>query len=450
MLKKLTGILPALALISAFLVAVPNVQASEVDALIGKLVENGILTRLDAETIKTEVENKEKQSYVTYRNEFNPWLDGLTSKGDVRVRLEGFSFDDGNKKDRMRERIRARWGLEKEFNDEWKAGFRISTGPTNEAVSTNQSLDDEFGFKELLLNRAYGVWTPTERFQQFIPATKLVEIGAGKVANPYADWDTSLVWDGDVEPEGVYEALDFRLADIGDKGSWTLHTLFGQWILEEQSSKKDVGMQSYGIGTTVVSGDKAQKYVAKYSFYDWQDYDSVLRGGLTNTEIDNFDSTHLTGTTPAGNDLQTDAFKIHSIYLEAGFKDVNTGLFGPQPVKLFGQLVHNAEEGSQVTNKGQDDAWTLGVQVGKAKNEGTGQFKYQYYEIEQNSTIGNFSESDLGEGGTNKEGHKFEFKYQILKNVQLAWTNWLVDDIINTSTTNKEVWRTQLDTIFKF
>ncbi|MCA9395763.1 MAG: putative porin, partial [Candidatus Omnitrophica bacterium] len=365
-------------------------------------------------------------------------------------RLEGFDYDHKNRKDRLRERVRARWGLEKEFNDEWKAGFRISTGPADEAVSTNQSLDDEFGLKQLYLNRAYGIWTPTQRFRQFIPATELVEIGAGKVENPYSSWGTSLVWDGDVEPEGIYEALDFKLADVGEKGSWTLNTLLGQWILEEQSTKKDIGMQSYGIGTTVVSGDKSQKYVVKYAFYDWQDYDSVLRGGLSNTEIDNIDASYLTGTTPAGNDLQTDAFKIHSIYLEAGFKDVNTGLFGPQPIKLFGQFLHNAEEGSQVTNTGQDDAWTLGVQVGKAKDQGTGQFKYQYYEIEQNSTVGNFSESDLGGGGTNKEGHKFEFKYQILKNVQLAWTNWLVDDIINTSTTDREVWRTQLDTIFKF
>lgn len=405
-------------------------QASQVDVLVEKLVNKGVLTRLDAESMKAEIETAEKTSFLELRKETNPWLEGLTSKGDIRLRMEGFDDEEiagESDRDRLRGRVRVRWGLEKKFNDEWKAGFRLSTGPNDEAVSTNQTLENDFNFKNLWLNRAYGIYTPTKRFQEYFSAIDHVEIGAGKVANPHKKWGTSLVWDSDVEPEGIYEKIDFKLSEWGKKGNWKLHTLAGQWLLDESSGGKDVNMNSYGIGTSMKSGDGKQSYAVKYVFYDWQNYVDRLDGV----------STDAIAVTPLGtntNDFQTDEFKIHSIYAEAGFKDVPTVLFGNQPVKVFGQYVNNAEEGNGVTNVGQDVAWTAGVKLGKAKKKGTWEVGYQYYEIEQNSTVSNFSESDIGGGGTNREAHKFAIKYQLLDKLQLAWSNWFVDNTIIDST----------------
>ncbi|MCA9396379.1 MAG: hypothetical protein KC649_04335, partial [Candidatus Omnitrophica bacterium] len=52
------------------------------------------------------------------------WLDGLKSKGDLRLRYEIHELENEDGKDRNRARLRLRWGLEKTFDEEWKAGFR--------------------------------------------------------------------------------------------------------------------------------------------------------------------------------------------------------------------------------------------------------------------------------------------------------------------------------------
>jgi len=449
-IKRLFAISAALVLFGGGFYA----EASQVDILIEKLVENGMLTRLDAETVRTEIETAEKISYIEHRDQTNPWLEGLTQKGDIRLRTEGFSYDESNKKDRHRQRVRLRWGVEKKFNEEWKAGFRISTGPSDEAVSTNQSLDDEFGFKNLWVNRAYGIYTPTARVQEMLPGVKHVEIGAGKVANPYSKWGTSIVWDGDVEPEGIYEAVDFHLADLDNDGSLTLKTLLGQWVLEEQSTKKDVDMQSFGIGAKAKFDKKGKTYLwANYVFYNWEDYDKVLTAGAGATTATGFDASAL-GTDPAGNSRFIDGFNIHSIYAEYGMP-VDTVVFGNQPFKIFGHWLQNDADNinsAVLSMPAEDKAWSAGIQLSKAKKKGTWQAKWQYFWIEANSTVGNFSESDLGSGGTNNAGHLLQYKYQITDKIQLAWSNWFAEPINDTTglTTNDTVWRTQADLVFKF
>src|SRR3989338_8635226 len=69
----------------------PAAEASQVDLLIEKLVEKKILTRLDAEAIRSEIETAEKKDFKAQMKNSTPWLDGLTSKGDVRVRYEAFN-----------------------------------------------------------------------------------------------------------------------------------------------------------------------------------------------------------------------------------------------------------------------------------------------------------------------------------------------------------------------
>ena len=67
-----------------------------------------------------------------------PWLKGVKYGGDLRLRYEAFEFLDKNNdagstgttadRTRNRFRIRLRWGMEKEFGDDWKAGLRLATG----------------------------------------------------------------------------------------------------------------------------------------------------------------------------------------------------------------------------------------------------------------------------------------------------------------------------------
>ena len=473
---KLTAkaLLTAMMLSSFFTVVPQPAQASQVDMLIEKLVEKKILTRLDAESIRSEIETAEKKDFKAQVKNSTPWLENLTAKGDVRMRYEAFDREtednttgtgDAGGTDRNRFRFRVRWGLEKKFNDEWKAGFRIASGGgTTDATSTNQSLDGEFGLKDVFIDQAYGIYTPTKRFKDIIPSIQTVEIGAGKVQNPYDrdKWNTNIIWDSDVTPEGIYEKVDFRLMDdAANEAYWDLNTLQGQWIVDEDSDQApgDQEMQSYGFGTTY-QWKKSTNASFKFTYYDWQEYADFIRSGSA-----------LANNT-GGNDRTVDQFKIVNFYSEINF-EMPTWWWGTQPVKLFGDYAFNSgaennpdgstdEELANVAQRqDEEDAFSLGLTLGKSKEEKDWAFTYEYLYIEPNAVVGNFAESDLGLGFANNKGHRLGFKYMVLKNLELNLTAWMVERVNKTISTfgaadnrvagdDDQVLRTQADLVWKF
>lgn len=447
-------------------------RASEVDVLIEKLAQKGLLTRLEAETMRGDVEMAEKASYLKHRTETNPWLDGLTQKGDVRIRFESFGREDEERNasgtelyDRNRTRFRVRWGAEKQFSPEWKAGFRIASGTgTNEATSTNQTLDGEFGLKSVFFDQAYGIWTPTAQVKEVLPNTLLTEIGAGKVANPYEKWGTSILWDGDVTPEGIYEKWDYKLADVGVDGRWELNTLFGQWVVDEDSDHNpgDISMMSYGVGT-YYTWAKGYDLNFKFAYYDWADYNNFLKSGGSSL-----------ANTFGGNDREIPGYQIANFYIESNFP-VNFPVFNTQNLRLNADIATNlkaddynnpdASTDETLRNvpyrEDEDFAYSLGFAIGKPKVKGEWQFAYDWYYVEANSVVGAFSESDLGMGHANNMGHKLGGKYMLTDALELNLTLWLVERINETITSyqagdfqpngdNDEVTRFQGDLVYKF
>jgi hypothetical protein len=457
--------LSMLASILGLAIAAGPASASEVDMLIEKLAQKGLLTRIEAETMRGDIEMAEKASYIKHREESNPWLDGLTQKGDIRLRYEGFSREDEDSSDRNRFRARVRWGVEKQFSNEWKAGFRLATGSVNDATSTNQTLSDEFGLKAINLDMAYGIWTPTSRLKEMIPATKLAEIGAGKVANPFAKTSTSIIWDGDVNPEGIYEKIDFNLGKT-DTGYTDLNLLFGQFIVDEDSnlSPGDQGMMAYGIGATH-EWMKDHKAEFHFTYYDWQDYISFGKGG--NSTLPN---------ALGGNDRELDDLKIINFYGAVSFIG-DVPLVGKQNLMVYGDFAHNTGANDPAATNGvdfsdeslrnnprldADNAFSVGLKIGKPKDPGTWGAGYEYYHIEANAVNGAFSESDLGLGGTNNRGHKLSYNYILQKNIELGLTAWIVEKIDPTRTDyfssgdldvlgdDDNIFRIQADVVYKF
>lgn len=439
-------------------------RASEVDMLIEKLAQKGLLTRIEAETMRGDIEMAEKASYIKHREESNPWLEGLTQKGDARLRYEAFSREDEDAADRNRFRARLRWGVEKQFDSEWKAGFRLATGTANDATSTNQTLTDEFGLKSIFLDQAYAIWTPTERVKGALANAKLVEIGAGKVNNPFAKTSTSIIWDGDVTPEGIYEKIDLNLGK-SDTGYTDLNLLFGQFIVDEDSdlSPGDQGMMAYGIGVT---HEWAKDHRADFhvTYYDWQDYIGFAKGGGS-----------VLPNALGGNDRELEDLKIINYYASVNFL-ANVPALGTQNVRIFGDVAHNTaaqdyvsingasydENSKNNPRSGEDMAFSIGSTIGKAKDAGSWEFGYEYLYIEANAVNGAFSESDLGQGGANNQGHKLSYKYMVHKNIELNLTAWLVEKIDPTRVDyftsgdldvfgdDNQILRTQADLVYKF
>ncbi|MGH7197140.1 MAG: putative porin [Candidatus Omnitrophota bacterium] len=393
--------------------------------------------------------------------EMPAWLEGLQQAGDVRLRYEVFSRENEDSSDRNRFRFRLRWGVEKKFNDDWKAGFQFASGENpNEPVSTNQTLDDEFSLKDIQLQRAYALYTPTEHWKKVIPAAQAVEIGAGKVENPYDrdKWNSNIIWDSDVAPEGIYEKVDFRLAEPGKDAHWDLNTLMGQWVLNEDSdlTPGDREMISYGLGTTY-QWAKDHFLSFKSTYYDWQGYAPFLK---TSSVLSN---------ALGGNDRELESFKILNFYSEIQW--LLPAELGGFPFKVFGDYANNlgfqggGSTDETLTNPAlrgdSDDAFSIGATLGKAKDAGSWAFTYEYLYIEPNAVVGVFSESDLGVGFANNKGHRLRFQYKLLKDLELAFSAWLVERVDPTRLTygssslrpngdDDELLRTQLDLTWKF
>jgi hypothetical protein len=111
-------------------------------------------------------------------------------------------------------------------------------------------------------------------------------------------------------------------------------------------------------------------------------------------------------------------------------------------VLLFADYVTNTATGDE------DDTWLVGFGVGKAREPGSRQLKYFYKDLEKDSMVGAFTDSDFGGGGTDSKGHEINFAYQIARNWQLAMSYF--NNRIGLSGDEEDYDRFRLDTKLKF
>ncbi len=387
-----------------------------------------------------------------------PWLKGVKQGGDFRLRYEAFDYYDfqptsGATQDRSRNRfrIRLRWGMEKDFADDWKFAFRMATGSTTDNTSTNQTLGNSgyFNFKQFNIERAFVTYAPNS--MKDYGAIKGVKIAAGKTDNPFLRYSTGMVWDGDVTPEGIYEQATVQLYG-SEENKVNLNLTAGQFITNENSAlESDAGLNGYQAAvnwsTYNFGTDLPVDFSLAGSYYDYTNW--------FQTVANNSASTSYLRT----NTLAADTFRVVDIYPEIQFY-VNR-----QPVTLWADYAKNVgiegtESGLSLGNDihDQDTGWGAGAKIGKIKKKGDWEAHYGYYEIGANAVVAAFNDSDFGgpggNGHTNRQGHKFGVGYGLTDAVSVNWTGYLVEPL-NPSTlvansTNESVFRSQLDVNFKF
>jgi hypothetical protein len=86
----------------------------------------------------------------------------------------------------------------------------------------NQSYDEHARGKQIFIDRVYASWQPADFFK----------ITGGKHKNLL--FTTPLVWDPDVNPEGVSESLKFDITD-----GIEIFANLGQWFIEELDLKAE-------------------------------------------------------------------------------------------------------------------------------------------------------------------------------------------------------------------
>lgn len=408
-----------------------------------------------------------QKSFKKTLGEVTPWLKGLKQSGDFRLRMENFEYYDKNNdagstgtaadRTRNRFRVRLRWGLEKDFGDDWKTGFRLSTGNTTDPTTANQTLGNSgyFTFKNVLIDRAYASYEPSALKDAGV--IQGVKIAAGKTDNPFFRYSTPMTWDADVSPEGVYEQV--KLLFFSDqKTKVEFQSTLGQFILNENTGT-ETDAQLYGyqgalaVTTWAFGTVKPISFASAVSYYDYPNWFQTV---TSNTAATSFLRT---------NSIVADNFRVLDIYPEIGFELWN------KPFTLWADYATNlANTGTDdiVQSGGNDihdadDAWGAGLKIGKVVKKGSWETSYSYYTIGANALVAAFNEAAFGgpggAGGTNRKGHKLTFGYQVTDNMVLNWTGYVVrplnpfngnSTIGIQNSTNETIFRSQLDVVYKF
>ncbi|MEJ2705490.1 MAG: putative porin [Sedimentisphaerales bacterium] len=324
------------------------------------------------------------------------WLENVKISGDLRYRFESIDEQSGGdwKAGVNRNRIRARLGLEAKVNDEWGLGFRLATG-TGDPVSTNVDLDKSFSEKDIWIDRAFFTWHPA--------AMKGFDLVGGKMANPfYAVGHNQLIWDHDLNPEGLAARYQEPLSD-----SSMLSISGGGFWVERASDTSLWGLQSY-----VTHKLRNDDYLmAGASYYDYGNIEG--QGDLY--------TPWAGGATPKwwGNTFNgTPAVFANDYNLIEGFAEYGFEV-GATPVSLFGDYVYNTAASDKNTG------WLAGFTFNETEDPGSWAFRYDYRDLDADAVVGQFNDSDFIGGGTNGKGHLLGLTYQLAKNVQAGLTYYL-------------------------
>ncbi len=343
------------------------------------------------------------------------WARNIKWKGDLRYRNESFDVE-GVASDRVRDRLRVRFGLEAKVSPSLLVGIEVATGEGRDARSTNSTLDAAGQHEEIGLDLAYVDWRPRDGM--------LVTLGKQKY--PWFRAGNSLFFDGDVNPEGVSFQYGRKTGPFAK--AW------GYW-LEEQSTAADsnvLGAQvgyAFGSGLTLAAG-----------YWDY--------GAIQNQPALVFSGT------PAGNSTYTASaacvpsptgpVRCYTNDYDIVIADAQwAGRVGAMPLTLFGGYLENMDPSDLNTG------YNLGFLLGKAADPHTWEFGAMYQDLERDAQMAAFVDSDFADGKTQGRGYVVQGSWAPVKNMTMKATYFLNDRDYDTAS-EVDYKRLQLDLNYKF
>ena len=312
-------------------------------------------------------------SYLTslsfaFGEEMN-WTDKVKMGMDFRYRHE--MVDDKTKDfDQHRQRMRARFSVVGEVDENLKLHLRLATGETGSAytnfsdktrTSGNETFDDAGANDPFWVDLAFAEWKVTESNT----------INLGKVNQPfYVAQKSQLIWDGDWTPEG----LSYNYSCKCDSVSYLAN--FGAFWLSEGNSTNDTsdkGLIGGQIGAEFSMGEPSLKLaVGNYVFANIKDSD-VISSANGNT----------TYTDPASSTVYKYDYNLieGTVELKAAVAEM--------PSSVYVNYVQNSDPSDDNTG------YIAGFGIGKVKNVGDWSFGYNYRKVEKDAVIASLQDSDF-------------------------------------------------------
>ncbi|HAM39785.1 MAG TPA: hypothetical protein DDX89_01640 [Candidatus Omnitrophica bacterium] len=367
----------------------------ELDVLLDKLVQKGVLTKQEASDLRSEMAEFKDAANKQLATEIVPeHARNWQWKGDVRLRDE-IRNRVGTGTDLHRQRIRFRYGVEGKVNNQLNVGFRIATGSTSDPISTNQSFNTSFNKKTLILDLAYLNYTPE------VPGVSKLSVLGGIMENPL--WTVGpMVWDGDLSWDGAAAKLAKELGPV------TLFSNNGVFSIDtEETEPSSLWVTQGGLSLKPFpdAADEFFKNLKMTAAVAYHDYKNVANSAKAGTDP----SAQVSTNTALVQDFNQWNPNVEFSSKLAGY-----------PLSVFGDWVRNVAAGSGSGN----DGFLAGAKIGKATTPWSltngWEAGYFFERLEENAVFDEFADSDFGGSGTNRIGNVWWVTLATLKNSTLG------------------------------
>ena len=462
--KKLIFAAAALSLVSGGIAA----HAQDNGALLDLLVRKKIITDQEAEELRGELTKEFSQSPAGKLKMSTP-ITELEIYGDARVRYEyrgGRTADNTpvaapspgvagvrDWQERSRERYRLRLGLRGTLVDDWFFGIRLET--SSNPRSTNVTFGGDSSSGPFAKNDdGINVGQAHLGYR----GMRDVTLTAGRMPNPLVT--TLMVWDADINPEGLAEqykhSFNFQFgggsaaaaesyskdgkataAAVSSSEPWKLKVdvfaNFGQFLYDDANPENPLGLRGFTNDRLVPNTDAwllAWQVGAKFNFpnnYYFQVapvlYTYTGLGDTFNSFFRGGDPTLINADSLKQNQSGANSLLVLEIPTEFGFK------VGELPVRIFSDFAVNFEADARAEAAGRPDkgdqryAYQIGAAIGQLKAKRDWQLQAYWMHSEQYALDPNLVDSDFWDSRVNMEGVVVQGGYALSDAVtfNLSW-----------------------------
>ncbi|MGZ3769797.1 MAG: putative porin [Bdellovibrio sp.] len=309
--------------------------------------------------------------------------------GDFRYRHQ--NEKQGPKDQRTIQRIQARLGVTSQLHDNLKVTFRLMTGSS--ANSGNQTLGDEkapgMPRRSFGLDQAFFDYSPSSSWNLYGGKMPQIFTFVGK---------NQMILDNDITPEGLglkfVQPTDGNLEFFFQGGMFWIRENYdndiGKDLTDNFLNAGQIGVQWKPLDWTVTFG------LGSFAYTDLKDTPpaNISSGGSGN------------GNTLDINGYYPTNFDIDEIFVEGKTK------LGSVELSLFFESLSNKDADN--LNK----AHAIGAQA----KTGPWNFGFMQKEVQKDSVVGVFTDSDFGGGVTSVRGTVWNLGYKISKKVQVQYT----------------------------
>ncbi len=376
--------------------------------------------QLKQELLATLAEqNAERDRALTaVRNLF----DKLDIYGDVRFRHETDTNMD-RRPTRNRERFRLRLGAIYRVTDEFDFEARLITGNATDPKSSHQNFGTGFESFDVTLDRINVTYRP-----KWLPD---LWVTAGKFAHPFRVNPVygELVWDSDVQPEGITAGYSFtnEKMKIFDRLDLTV----GEYLILQQNE-----LDEASVFVAQVSGEKAlTSKLDLFAALGWYRYSDLTPDGGLAFRLKNADNAIV-------HDEFVSRFSILNPIVALTYKGLT------MPLTVSGEFIFNPR-----ASRDDGQGWAVGASYGQTRKAKDWRLYYQYQHIDRDAVLSAVSQDDFTLA-TNFRGHMFGLEYQFTDAVGInLWTllaERLSSDFLFASNSGDDQWRFRVDLNIKF